>query len=219
MTSNLLEKGKIIFYVQPKHEHAVTGPEEVDHFFCIWLPKNQEKARLIELGQKKVPEVMRGKSSTSAHWWGLIKKVAYYKDVWVYLNDLHGAVAEVAAGNYQILTHQQHIDFIFTTKSSQPEATTHFGLQEKNSFVLGILNPNQQPPAGFPQREGLPTYADSLNQLFYGKRFLTSNFTTNVFQEQTVFVLVRPEKRLVKAELGLLINEADEQAQQTKLAA
>lgn len=215
----LLEKGDISFYVHPKHEHAVTGPEEIDHFYCIWQPENQDKVRLVEISQKKISEVMKGKSSTSDHWWGLIKKTANFKDVWVYLNDLHGAVTEIAVGSYQILTHQQHVDFIFTAKFSKPEATSHFSLQPKNSFILAILNPDQQAPSGFVQREGLPTYADSLKSLFNGKRFLTSNFTTDIFQEQTVFVLVKPKKRLVKAELRLLINEADEQAQQAKLAA
>jgi len=215
----LLETGNISFYVHPAHEHAFSLSEEVDHFYSIWQPKNQDKARLVEIGLKKIPEVMRGKSSTSAHWWGLIKKVANFKEVWVYLNDMHGVVNEIAAGEYQILTHQQHVDLIFTAKFSEPKETAHFSLQEKNSFILAVLNPNQQAPAGFPQRERLPAYLDSVKQLFNCKRFLTSNFAGDIFQEQTVFVLVKPQRRLVKAELGLLINEADEQAQQAKLAA
>lgn len=219
--AELLETGKISFYIHPQHEHAFTGPEEVDHFFAILQPEGQDKARLLEVGRKKVPEVMAvSKASTAKHLWALVQRVSNFKEVWVYLNDLRGRVSQVAAGIYQILNHNDHIDLIFSANFIEPQTAAHLGLRERNGFIIGILNPEQQAPKGFPQRQSQPQYAQEIKNLFAEERFLTAGFSASLLDiEQTLFVLVAPQRRLVKAELGLLINEEDEQAQLNRLAA
>ena len=54
----VLERGNIYFIYRPRVEKtSVSGLEDIQRFFMILSPHNNEQHRLIVIGRKKLPEI------------------------------------------------------------------------------------------------------------------------------------------------------------------
>jgi len=88
----VLERGNIYFVYRPRvEETSVSGLEDIQRFFMILSPHNNQLHRLIVIGRKKLPEI----EDRHERNWGFVQKVAH---------DAHDVEAELSRITYATKT-------------------------------------------------------------------------------------------------------------------
>jgi hypothetical protein len=63
--SEIIEQGDIFFFYRPKvGAEEVEGLKDVQRFYMVTSPEDSNKYRLFLVGQKQLPEIVEGKSTS-----------------------------------------------------------------------------------------------------------------------------------------------------------
>jgi len=61
----IIEQGDIFFFYRPKvGTEEVEGINDVQRFYMVTSPEDNNKYRLLLVGQKQLPEIVEGKSTS-----------------------------------------------------------------------------------------------------------------------------------------------------------
>jgi hypothetical protein len=68
----ILEQGDIFFFYRPEVDtEEVKGIKDVQRFYMIISPEDNNKYRLFLIGQKQLPEIVEGKATSEEKNWAL----------------------------------------------------------------------------------------------------------------------------------------------------
>src|SRR5919198_4866728 len=126
--SPLIEEGDIFFFYRPKvGAEEVTGAEDVQRFYMVTAPEEKgAKYRLFVLGQKQLPEIVEGKTTSEERNWALnvltssnpedIRKELLAAE---YETETRGrrrvaTAAPAGEGKYTIVKHDNHTELAYT---------------------------------------------------------------------------------------------------------
>ena len=180
----VLERGNIYFVYRPRvEETSVSGLEDIQRFFVILSPHNNQRHRLIVIGRKKLPEI----EDRHERNWGFVQKVAHDADdieseldrityVTKTRGERHLAPARPAGeGVYAIVRHEDHTHLAFALElpSKPGEVQGELNIPQQGSYIITVRNPEQPPPPGIglPDDEK-PELPQRLRARFRGRRFV-----------------------------------------------
>jgi hypothetical protein len=65
-----VEKGDIYFFYRPRiNDEEIKNIDDIQRFYIVLAADEQEKARLFLVGKKRMPEIIKGKSKSTAREW------------------------------------------------------------------------------------------------------------------------------------------------------
>src|SRR5919108_3138409 len=71
-SKKIIEQGDVFFFYRPKvGAEEVEGVKDVQRFYMIPSPEHSNKYRLFLVGQKQLPEIVEGKSTSEEKNWAL----------------------------------------------------------------------------------------------------------------------------------------------------
>ncbi len=234
--SQIIEHGDIFFFYRPK-----VGTEEVEdigdvqRFYMITSSddgysgragKRKETIyRLFLIGQKQLPEIIEGKSTSKERNWALNTLTTSNPD------DIHGELAaaeyttetrgkrRIAAaipageGKYSIVKHAGHTELAYLLELPEEPGPTQkeFEIRKEASYIVSVKNPNISVPgfAAFSSRKK-PEYPGHLIKKFGDRRWISIDDPELLNYENIQLLLIGARKKDVEEELGIDIDEQNE---------
>src|SRR6266540_2504144 len=122
----VIEHGDIFFFYRPKIDaQEVKGIENVQRFYMITSPEKPKLHRIFLVGQKQLPEITEGKSSSEERNWALniltssnvdeIRKEFLPAEYQTETRGTRriGAAVPVGEGKYSIIQHDDHSELVY----------------------------------------------------------------------------------------------------------
>jgi hypothetical protein len=238
----IIESGDIFFFYRPKIEtEEVKDIEDVQRFYMIMSQdiissskdnknKNKEKNyRLFLLGRKKMPEIVKGKSTSEERNWALnilsssnLEEIHNELLAAEYTTKTRGkrrlAAAQPAGeGKYSIIKHDGHTELAYILEIPEvPGPTqTEFEIKKEASYIISVKNPDIVIPGYevFSKKdEGRkPNYPKHIRDKFgENRRWINVDDSEIINYENTQLLLIGARKRNVEEELGIEIDEEKE---------
>jgi len=157
---NALQGGIIYFFYRPKVENGPDKKEEVQRFFFVLQPQNQDKYQLLIVGKKQLPSTEKEK-----YFLFLEAIKTSKKELLSALNEKHYSTKTrgertlpvshcLGFGKYLLVAHNNHSHFIYqlTNPSQIKETQKEFNLQKEGDYLISIKNPQAATSSGV----GLP---------------------------------------------------------------
>ncbi|MFL6328201.1 MAG: hypothetical protein ACJ71I_12070, partial [Nitrososphaeraceae archaeon] len=192
--SQLIEYGDIFFFYRPK-----VGTEEVEdigdvqRFYMITSPEDGGKTkkkdiyRLFLVGQKQLPEIVEGKSTSKERNWALNTLTTsnpddIHKELLAaeYTTETRGkrriaAAAPAGEGKYSIVKHDGHTELAYLLELPEIPGPTQreFEIKKEASYIISVKNPEIKVPgfAAFSE-EKKPRYSKHLMEKFGDRRWI-----------------------------------------------
>jgi len=222
--SEIIEQGDIFFFYRPKvGTEEVKGIKDVQRFYMIVLPEDNNKYRLFLIGQKQLPEIVEGKSTSEEKNWALnILTTSNPDDIHKelmpseYITETRGkrrlaAAAPVGEGKYTIVKHGNHTELAYILELPEIPGPTQreFEIKKEASYIISVKSPDVKVP-GFAASEKNPEYPKALKEKFGDKRWINVDEPDLLNYENTQLLLIGARKKEVEEELGVNINEEKE---------
>jgi hypothetical protein len=222
--SEIIEQGDIFFFYRPKvGTEEVKGIKDVQRFYMIVLPEDNNKYRLFLIGQKQLPEIVEGKSTSEEKNWALnILTTSNPDDIHKelmpseYTTETRGkrilaAAAPAGEGKYTIVKHGNHTELAYILELPEIPGPTQreFEIKKEASYIISVKNPDVKVP-GFAASEKDPEYPKALKEKFGDKRWINVDEPDLLNYENTQLLLIGARKKEVEEELGVNINEEKE---------
>jgi hypothetical protein len=238
----IIENGDIFFFYRPKIEtEEVKDIEDVQRFYMIMSQdisriskdnknKNKDKNyRLFLLGRKKMPEIVKGKSTSEERNWAL--NILCSSNPEEIHNELLSAeystktkgkrriaAAQPAGeGKYSIIKHDGHTELAYILEIPEvPGPTqTEFEIKKEASYIVSVKNPEIVIPGYevFSKKDGgrKPNYPKHIRDKFgENKRWINVDDSEILNYQNTQLLLIGARKRNVEEELGIDIDEEKE---------
>jgi hypothetical protein len=180
---NILQKGNIYFFYRPKINQS-SQKEEIQRFFLVLHPENQNKYHLLVVGKKHLPTSSEGSYFLFVE---AIKKAE--NELLQDLREKHYMTKTrgertlpfshcLAEGKYLLATHENHTHFIYQlVKPHQIKKTQEeFHLQPEADYLISVKNPQISPSPGTGLSENQQaTYPPFLQKKFGGYHFISLN--------------------------------------------
>ena len=170
--SEVIEHGDIFFFYRPKvGTEEVGGIEDVQRFYMVTTPEekrnnnNKDIYRLFLIGQKQLPEIVEGKSTSKERNWALNTLTTsnaedIHKELLPaeYVTETKGnrriaAAAPAGEGKYSIVKHDGHTELAYILEFTRELGPTQkeFEIRKEASYIISVKNPNISVPgfAGF----------------------------------------------------------------------
>jgi hypothetical protein len=220
--SKIIEQGDVFFFYRPKVDtEEVKDLKDVQRFYMITAPENNTKYRLFLIGQKQLPEIVEGKSTSEEKNWALnTLTTSNPKDIEKelmpaeYITKTRGkrrlaAAVPAGEGKYAIAKHDKHTELAYVLELPEIPGPTQqeFEIKKEASYIVTVKNPNIKVP-GFAAFEK-PDYPKTLNDKFGGKRWINVEEPNFLNYENTQLLLIGAKKKNVE-ELGIDIDEEKE---------
>jgi Protein of unknown function (DUF2795) len=231
--SQLIEYGDIFFFYRPK-----VGTEEVEdigdvqRFYMITCPEEKGKKhgnndiyRLFLVGQKQLPEIVEGKSTSKERNWALnVLTTSNPDDIHKelvaaeYKTETRGKRRVAAAipageGKYSIVKHVGHTELAYLLELPEIPGPTQreFEIKKEASYIISVKNPEIKVPgfAAFSE-DKKPKYSKHLIEKFGDRRWINVEDPELLNYENTQLLLVGARKKDVEEELGIDIDEQNE---------
>ena len=182
---NILQNGSVYFFYRPKVENS---PKEVQRFFLVLQPQNQNKYKLLIVGKKQLP------ASEKDNYFLFLEAIKDNREKLLSsLNERHYSTKTrgerilpvshcLGIGKYLLVNHNNHTHFIYrlTTPSQIKEIQKEFNLQKEDDYLISIKNPQAAAPAGVGLAEKQKVkFPPSLQTTFANYSFIP--LTTNEF--------------------------------------
>ncbi|NIC06595.1 DUF2795 domain-containing protein [Billgrantia bachuensis] len=178
-----VEKGEIYFFYRPKVNAAkVQSLDDVQRLHVVLVPDDREAARLLLVGKKRLPEIVKGKPKSTAREWMMVDLTGKPKSIGEALAPLEyetktrgeqeqGEAIPAGEGRYVIFEHSNssRLAYRLTRPSKPGKAQQELGILAEASFVISVRNPSLDVP-GFP--ESKPNYPKRLQNKFADKRWI-----------------------------------------------
>jgi hypothetical protein len=222
--SEIIEQGDIFFFYRPKvGTEEVKGLKDVQRFYIIVLPEDNDKYRLFLIGQKQLPEIVEGKSTSEEKNWALnILTTSNPDDIHKelmpseYTTETRGkrrlaAAAPVGEGKYTIVKHGNHTELAYILELPEIPGPTQreFEIRKEASYIISVKNPDVKVP-GFAASEKNPEYPKALKEKFGDKRWINVDEPDLLNYENTQLLLIGAKKKDIEEELGVDIDEEKE---------
>ena len=238
----IIESGDIFFFYRPKIEtEEVKDIEDVQRFYMMMSQdisssskdnknKNKDKNyRLFLLGRKKMPEIVKGKSTSEERNWALnilsssnLEEIHNELLAAEYTTKTRGkrrlAAAQPAGeGKYSIIKHDGHTELAYILEIPEvPGPTqTEFEIKKEASYIISVKNPDIVIPGYevFSKKdEGRkPNYPKHIRDKFgENRRWINVDDSEIINYENSQLLLIGARKRNVEEELGIEIDEEKE---------
>ena len=231
--SKTIEHGDIFFFYRPKvGTEKVEGIEDVQRFYMVTSSaedihgKKKEKVyRLFLVGQKQLPEIVEGKSTSKERNWALnILTTSNVQDIHKellpaeYTTETRGkrrlaAAAPAGEGKYSIVKHDGHTELAYLLELPQVPGPTQkeFEIRKEASYIISVKNPGVNVPgfAAFSSARK-PEYPKRLMEIFGDRRWMDVENSELLDYENTQLLLIGARKKDVEEELGIDIDEQRE---------
>jgi hypothetical protein len=236
--SQIIEQGDIFFFYRPK-----VGTEEVEdigdvqRFYMIISSDDDDGYsgragkrkgtiyRLFLIGQKQLPEIIEGKSTSKERNWALNTLTTSNPDdihkelvAAEYTTETRGkrriaAAIPAGEGKYSIVKHDGHTELAYLLELPEEPGPTQkeFEIRKEASYIVSVKNPNISVPgfAAFSSRKK-PEYPGHLIEKFGDRRWISIDDPELLNYENTQLLLIGTRKKDVEEELGIDIDEQNE---------
>jgi Protein of unknown function (DUF2795) len=225
--SEIIEQGDIFFFYRPKVDtEEVKGIKDVQRFYMITSPEDNNKYRLFLIGQKQLPEIVEGKTTSEEKNWALnilttsnpnnIQKELMPAE---YITETRGkrrlsAAVPAGEGKYTIVKHDNHTELAYILELPEIPGPTQgeFEIKEEASYIISVKNPDTRVPgsAAFSSEDKKPEYPKHLKERFGDKRWINVDEPDLLNYKNTQLLLIGARKKDVEEELGVDIDEKKE---------
>jgi hypothetical protein len=232
-SQSIVEHGDIFFFYRPK-----VGTEEVEdigdvqRFYMVTSPEdggerrsNKDIYRLFLVGQKQLPEIIEGKSTSKERNWALnILTTSNPDDIHKellpaeYTTETRGkrriaAAAPAGEGKYFIVKHDGHTELAYLLELPETPGPTQkeFEIKKEASYIISVKNPKIKVPgfAAFSE-DKKPQYSKDLIEKFGDRRWINVDDSELLNYENVQLLLIGARKKDVEEELGIDIDEQKE---------
>src|SRR5215210_1478041 len=221
--TQIIEQGDIFFFYRPKvGTEEVKGIKDVQRFYMVTSPEDNDsnKYRLFLVGQKKLPEIVEGKSTSEEKNWALnILTTSNPDDIQKelmpaeYITETRGrrrlaAATPAGEGKYVIVKHDNHTELAYILELPEIPGPTQreFEIKKEASYIISVKNPDVKVP-GFAASEKTPKYPKALKEKFADKRWINVDEPDLLGYENTQLLLIGARTKDVEEELGVDIDE------------
>ena len=219
--SETIEQGDIFFFYRPKvGTEEVEGIEDVQRFYMVTSSaedihgKKKEKVyRLFLVGQKQLPEIVEGKSTSKERNWALnILTTSNVQDIHKellpaeYTTETRGkrrlaAAAPAGEGKYSIVKHDGHTELAYLLELPQELGPTQkeFEIRKEASYIISVKNPVVNVPgfAAFSSARK-PEYPKRLMEMFGDRRWMDVENSELLDYKNTQLLLIGDDKTYEK---------------------
>jgi len=234
--SQIIEHGDLFFFYRPKVDSTeVKELGDVQRFYMVTYPEQRERKdasqndiyRLFLLGQKHLPEIVEGKSTSKERNWALNILTTSNPD------DIHNELLSAAKyntktkgerrieaavpageGKYSIIKHDGHTELAYALELPEIPGPIQkeFEIKKEASYIISVKNPDIQVPgfAAFSAQDRKPHYPNHLKEMFGDRRWIDVNDARLMDYENTQLLLIGATKNDVEEELGISIDEERE---------
>jgi hypothetical protein len=226
-SSKIIEQGDIFFFYRPKvGTEEVQDLDDVQRFYMITVPEENTKYRLFLIGQKQLPEIVEGKSTSEEKNWALnILTTSSLKDIEnelmpaEYTTETRGkrrlaAAVPAGEGKYVIAKHDNHTELAYILELPETPGPTQreFEIKKEASYIISVKNPEVKVPGftAFSSEDRKPEYAKHLKEKFGDKRWIDVEQPDFLNYENTQLLLIGARKKNVEEELGIDLDEEKE---------
>src|SRR5215212_852676 len=228
----IIEQGDIFFFYRPKVDtEEVKDIKDVQRFYMVTTPeeekeKKSNKYRLFLVGQKQLPEIIEGKSTSEEKNWALNILTTYNPDdihkellPAEYTTETRGkrrlaAAAPAGEGKYAIVKHDNHTELAYILGLPEIPGPTQreFEIKKEASYIISVKNPDIQVPgfAAFSSADKKIEYPKNLKERFGDRRWINAEDIDLLNYENTQVLLIGARKKDVEEELGIDIDEQKE---------
>ena len=237
--TDIIEQGDIFFFYRPKLDtQEVKDIGDVQRFYMVthaeernensnnnknMKKKNDDIYRLFLIGQKQLPEIIEGKSTSEEKNWALnILTTSNPDDIQKellpaeYTTETRGkrrlaAAAPAGEGKYAIVKHDNHTELAYILELPEMPGPTQreFEIKKEASYIISVKNPNVKVP-GLTASEKKPEYPKHLQEKFGDRRWISIEDPDLLNYENTQTLLIGARKKHVEEELGVDIDEQRE---------
>jgi len=227
--SEIIEQGDIFFFYRPKVDtEEVEHIKDVQRFYMITSPEKRNKNiyRLFLIGQKQLPEIVEGRSTSKERNWALnVLTTSNSEDIRrellaaEYTTETRGkrriaAAVPVGEGKYCIVKHDNHTELAYILELPKIPGPTQreFEIRKEASYIISVKNPDVTIPgyAAFSTEDKKPNYPKYLKERFGDRRWIDVEDPDLLNYENTQVLLIGARKKDVEEELGIEINEQRE---------
>src|SRR5438874_2144808 len=236
-SSEIIDHGDLFFFYRPKIDaKQVKELEDIQRFYMVTSTEKNGKGtiatsnknihRLFLLGQKQLPEIVEGKSTSKERNWALniltssnpedIRKELMPAE---YTTETRGerrieAATPAGEGKYSIVRHHNHTELAYILELPEVPGPTQkeFEIKKEASYIISVKNPDIQVPgfAAFSAPEKKPDYPKHLKEMFGERRWIDVQDANLLNYENTQLLLIGARKKDVEEELGIDIDEEKE---------
>src|ERR671911_903157 len=232
--TKIIEQGDIFFFYRPKVDtEEVKDIKDVQRFYMVTTPEEEEKEkkkndiyRLFLIGQKQLPEIVEGKSTSEEKNWALnILTTSNPDDIHKellpaeYTTETRGkrrlaAAAPAGEGKYKIVKHDSHTELAYILELPEIPGPTQreFEIKKEASYIISVKNPDVKVPgfAGFSSEAKKPEYPKHLKEKFGDRRWINVEEPELLNYENAQLLLIGAKKKDIEVELGVDIDEEKE---------
>ena len=225
--SEIIEQGDIFFFYRPKVDAKEVGDiKDIQRFYIVTSPEDNNKYRLFLVGQKQLPEIVEGKSTSEEKNWALnilttsspdyIQKELMPAE---YTTETRGkrrlaAATPTGEGKYVIVKHDNHTELAYILELPEIPGPTQreFEIKKEASYIISVKNPDVKVPgfAAFSSEDKKPDYPKHLKEKFGDRRWINVEDPELLNYENTQLLLIGARKKDVEEELGVDIDEEKE---------
>jgi hypothetical protein len=228
----LVEHGDIFFFYRPKVDaQEVKDIENVQRFYMVISPDRSSVHRVFLVGQKQLPEIAQGESSSEERNWALnvlttsnvedIQKEflpAEYQTKTRGTRRMGGAVP-AGEGKYSIVEHEGHSElaYILELPEEPGVAQSKFQIKKEASYIISIKNPDIQVGGYTAFLDRKPDYPKTLGEKFGDRRWINVDDPRLLNYKNAQLLLIGARKKDVEEELGIDIDDERETANTAEL--
>jgi hypothetical protein len=222
--SQMVEHGDIFFFYRPKvGKEEVEDIEDVQRFYMVTAPEGG-KYRLFVVGQKQLPEIVEGKSTSEEKNWALnVLTTSNTEDIRKELMPAEyqtetkgtrriGPATPAGEGKYSIVKHDNHTELAYVLELPKVPGPTQkeFEIKKEASYIISVKNPDIQVRgfAAFEKRK--PQYPASIKEKFRDRRWINVEDADILNYENAQVLLIGARRKDVQEELGIDLNEERE---------
>jgi hypothetical protein len=229
----IIEQGDIFFFYRPKVDtEEVKDIKDVQRFYMVTSPEEEEEEeekkndiyRLFLIGQKQLPEIIEGKSTSEEKNWALnILTTSNPDDIHKellpaeYTTETRGkrrlaAAAPAGEGKYKIVKHDNHTELAYLLELPEIPGPTQkeFEIKKEASYIISVKNPEVNIPGFATVLEKKPEYPKHIKEKFGDRRWISIEDPQLLNYENTQVLLIGARKKDVEEELGIDIDEENE---------
>src|ERR1043166_10030017 len=214
----IIEHGDIFFFYRPKIDaEEVSSVEDVQRFYMVTSPDKSEINRVFLIGQKQLPEITEGRSSSEERNWALngvtssdpeeIRKEFLPAEYETETRGTRrtGAAIPVGEGKYSILEHEGHTELAYILEIPEVPGSSQreFQIKKEASYIISVKNPDIQVPGYSAFLKRKPSYPSSLKQKFGDRRWINVDDQDLLNYENAQLLLIGARKKDVEEELGI----------------
>lgn len=224
----IIEQGDIFFFYRPKVDtEEVKDIKDVQRFYMVTTPEKQKKNdiyRLFLIGQKQLPEIIEGKSTSEEKNWALNILTTSNPDYVhkellpaEYTTETKGkrrlaAAAPAGEGKYKIVKHDNHTELAYLLELPEIPGPTQkeFEIKKEASYIISVKNPEVNIPGFATVSEKKPEYPKHIKEMFGDRRWISIEDPQLLDYENTQVLLIGARKKDVEEELDIDIDEQKE---------